>query len=252
MTDPLALAPVILVGVAAGFIGSLFGIGGGAIMTPLLIAAGYPPETAVPASLLAVVGTSLGGLYVYEREGLVDYSLGTLMLTATVLGSIAGVLAAEAAGGGLMKAALAVVLAYTGATMMRRALKGATAAGSGAGHARLPLGWLASITAGIASSLAGIGGGVLIVPILNRIVGVDIKKAVATSKMMVGVTAASGAIGYMLIGYLNPCLGLALLAGTLMGGLAGSLVGVRLSGRTVLLLFSGFLLVMSVVVLVRG
>jgi len=245
--EHLAVLVAVAVGAAAGFIGSIFGIGGGAIMTSFMVAAGFDIRVAVPASLLAVVGTSLGGLYVYEREGLVDYRLAPILLTATVAGSIAGVTIAAAGAVQLMRATLAAVLAYTGLTMLRgRARADAPRRGS------LPLGWVASILAGMASSLAGIGGGVLLVPIMNKIVGVPIKRAVATSKMMVGVTAATGVIGYYLAGLLDSCLGLSLLAGTILGGLAGSMVGVRLSHKTVQTLFAIFLLVMSAVVVLRG
>jgi len=245
--EHLAILVAVAVGASAGFIGSIFGIGGGAIMTSFMVAAGFDIRVAVPASLLAVVGTSLGGLYVYEREGLVDYRLAPILLTATVAGSIAGVMIAAAGAVQLMRATLAAALAYTGVSMLRGRGR-VNAAGKGS----LPLGWGASILAGMASSLAGIGGGVLLVPIMNRIVGVPIKRAVATSKMMVGVTAATGVLGYYLSGLLDACLGLSLLVGTILGGLAGSMVGVKLSHRTVQTLFAAFLIVMSVIVVVRG
>ncbi|MCE4626655.1 MAG: TSUP family transporter, partial [Desulfurococcales archaeon] len=58
----------LIFGILGGFLGSILGIGGGSLMTPLLLAAGYDILVAVPASLLAIVGTSIGGLYVYEEK----------------------------------------------------------------------------------------------------------------------------------------------------------------------------------------
>ncbi len=246
------VAPL-LIGLLAGTVGSLLGIGGGSLMTPLLVAAGYGIGEAVPASLLAIVGTSVGGLYVYEREGLVDYRLASILLSSTVLGSIVGVSLAVAKGAFLMKAVLSVVLVYTGINMAYSVARGRAGEASGCETpARLLMGWLASILAGMVSALAGVGGGILKVPIMNKVVGVEIKRAVATSKLMVGVTASAGAIGYYYAGTLNPNLGLTLMAGTLLGGLLGSKAGVRASGKTIAILFAGFLLVMSVIVLVRG
>ncbi len=239
----------LVIGLLGGVVGSLLGIGGGALMTPLLLAGGVPIEAAVPASLLAIVGTSLGGLYEYDRRDLVDYELASLLLTAGVAGSIAGVFLAEAQAERVMKPVLAAVLVYTGLDMLRKSMR----TGETRGEPRpLWLGWATTILAGVVSSLAGVGGGVLIVPIINRVLGRPIKVAVATSKLMVGVTSGAGAVGYLLIGYMKPCLALSLLAGTLTGGILGSKAGVRASGRTITVLFAAFMIIMSVVVLVRG
>ena len=243
------LAVGLAIGLLGGFIGSLLGIGGGALMTPLLLASGVRIEAAVPASLLAIVGTSIGGLYEYDRRGLVDYELASILLTAGVAGSIMGVFLAEAEAGRIMKPVLAAVLAYTAVDMLRKTL----AAGESRGSPRpVWIGWTSTIAAGLVSSLAGVGGGILIVPIINRILGKPIKVAVATSKLMVGITSGAGAVGYLLIGYMKPCLALSLLAGTLTGGIAGSKAGVKASGRTITLLFAAFMAIMSIVVLVRG
>ena len=237
------------IGLLGGTVGSILGIGGGALMTPLLLASGVPIEAAVPASLLAIVGTSLGGLYEYDKRGLVDYELASILLTAGVAGSIAGVFLAEAQAEKVMKPVLSVVLVYTGLDMLRKSMR----AGEARGEPKpLWMGWASTILAGVVSSLAGVGGGVLIVPIINRVVGRPIKVAVATSKLMVGVTSGAGAIGYLLIGYMKPCLALSLLAGTLTGGILGSKAGVRASGRTITVLFAAFMIIMSIVVLVRG
>jgi len=253
LDQALALLLPFFIGIVAGTVGSLLGIGGGSIMTPLLVAAGYGIQEAVPASLLAIVGTSVGGLYVYEQENLVDYRLAALFLSATVLGSIIGITIAIVGGASVMKLILAIVLVYTGITMTMRVLRGqAEKAGGAETPARLLVGWAASILAGMVSVLAGVGGGILKVPIMNRVVGIEIKRAVATSKLMVGVTASSGVLGYYLMGALNPNLGLTLMAGTLIGGLAGSKLGVTVSSKTMTILFAAFLIVMSVVVILRG
>ncbi len=250
---PVPNVEVIAIGFAAGMIGSVLGIGGGVLMTPLLIALGYDITVAVPASLLAIVGTSVGGLYVYEKEGLVDYRLGTLLLSATVLGSIIGVMIAAQGYKQVMRLVLAVTLVYTGIAMLRKSGGAQSPRGeAGGGPRRLAAGWAASLVAGAVSSLAGVGGGVLVVPIINRIVGAPIKRATATSKMMLGATAATGALGYLLLDYMEPCLGLLLLAGTLTGGLAGSLLGVRVSGKAVTIAFAVLLIVMGLLVIVRG
>ncbi len=89
---------------------------------------------------------------------------------------------------------------------------------------RLPLALFASFVAGNVSSLLGIGGGVIKVPVLNAWCGVPLRAAAATSAFMIGVTAAAGAIIYFGNGQLIP----ALAAAAVLGVQAGSTAGMRL------------------------
>ena len=251
MTSPVDALLFLTIGFAGGFLGSILGIGGGSLMTPLLLAVGYDITVAVPASLLAIVGTSLGGLYVYEEKGLIDYDLAVTAEAVTVPGSLTGVLIASAGFKEAMKLTLAIILLLISIDMLRPEKQDNN--GEGFGHKAHPaIGYASMYLAGMISALAGIGGGVLKVPVLHKLMGVDIKKAVATSKLMVGLTGAAGALGYYLGGLLNSCLALSLLAGSLAGGLAGARTGVKLSGRLIQILFSLFLLAMSVLVILRG
>ena len=251
MTSPVDATLFLTIGFAGGFLGSILGIGGGSLMTPLLLAVGYDITMAVPASLLAIVGTSLGGLYVYEEKGLIDYDLAVTAEAVTVPGSLTGVLIASAGFKEAMKLTLAIILLLISIDMLRPENTGNNWKGNGSTVHPL-VGYASMYLAGMISALAGIGGGVLKVPVLHKLMGVDIKKAVATSKLMVGLTGAAGALGYYLGGLLNSCLALSLLAGSLAGGLAGARTGVKLSGRLIQILFSLFLLAMSVLVIVRG
>ena len=85
------------------------------------------------------------------------------------------------------------------ASMKRRA-----AASSRTASARLPLALFASFIAGNVSSLLGIGGGIIKVPVLNAWCGMPLRAAAATSALMIGVTATGGAIIYYGRGDLSP------------------------------------------------
>ncbi|MEB3851437.1 MAG: sulfite exporter TauE/SafE family protein, partial [Desulfurococcales archaeon] len=86
-TAALALA----LGAGAGFAATLLGIGGGAIIVPLLVLAGVDVKVASPASLVAILGTSIGGLrYLYSR-GLVNLRVAVVLEATTTLGAAAGV-----------------------------------------------------------------------------------------------------------------------------------------------------------------
>src|SRR4029450_6233416 len=82
---------------------------------------------------------------------------------------------------------------------------------------RLPLAMIASFVAGNVSSLLGIGGGVIKVPVLNAWCGVPLRVAAATSAFMIGVTATPGAIIYYGRGQLIPALAAAAVLGVQLG-----------------------------------
>ena len=85
----------------------------------------------------------------------------------------------------------------------------------------------ASIGAGIVSALLGVGGGIIKVPVMNVAMGVPLKVATATSNMMIGITATSSAVIYLLRGEIDPYI-----AGpTALGVFVGASIGSRVAGR---------------------
>lgn len=78
-------------GAAVGFLSGMFGVGGGFLMTPLLIFSGIPPAVAVSTEANQIVASSVSGAQAQWRRGNVDIRLGSVMLIGGVLGSIVGV-----------------------------------------------------------------------------------------------------------------------------------------------------------------
>jgi hypothetical protein len=99
--------------------------------------------------------------------------------------------------------------------------------GDGYRIGRLRFGMLASIGAGLVSALLGVGGGIVKVPVMNVAMGVPLKVATATSNMMIGITATSSAVIYLLRGEINPYLA----APTALGVFVGASIGSRIAGR---------------------
>ena len=94
---------------------------------------------------------------------------------------------------------------------------------------RLPLAMAASLGAGVLSTLIGVGGGIVVVPVLNSWCGVPLRAAAATSAMLIGITAVPGVIGHYQAGHLTLP---ALAAAAVLGVLAGSRGGLWLSTHT--------------------
>jgi uncharacterized membrane protein YfcA len=88
---PVNLFVILGLGVAVGFISGMFGVGGGFLMTPLLILVGIPPSVAVANVPSHMAASSLSGALTYWRRRLVDVGLGLVLLSGGIIGTAVGV-----------------------------------------------------------------------------------------------------------------------------------------------------------------
>jgi uncharacterized membrane protein YfcA len=117
---------------------------------------------------------------------------------------------------------------------------------------RLPLALVASFIAGNLSSLLGIGGGVIKVPVLNAWCGVPLRAAAATSALMIGVTATGGAIIYYGRGDLPPLAAAPAVLGVQLGSWAGMRVAEQAPARWLKMLMAALLIGVAVMMLARS
>ena len=238
----LGLAELICLGMIAGAAGSLTGIGGGLIITPVLtLGFGVPIHQAIATSLCCVIATSSGAAASYIEQHLSDIRLGMTLELATTVGAISGSLVAAILSRDALAILFALLLTYAGATMVRRSL---VAEGTHSETSepyqvkRLSLGLCGSGAAGVISGMLGVGGGVIKVPMMYLVMGIPFKVATATSNFMIGVTAAASAFIYYARGDVRPLI----TAPTAVGVFLGAAVGARLLRRTpsrwLILLFS--------------
>ena len=238
----LALA----VGLAAGFVGTLLGIGGGAIMVPAMVLAGFDVKEAVPASLVAVLGTSAGGLRYLFSRGLVEWQVAVPLEAAAIAGALAGVEVFGRVKSAELLLMLGIVLVLLGvAFALRSRVNEASPRRPRTGPARLAAASALSFAAGMASSMFGIGGGVIKVPMLVLVVGLPVHAAVATSKLMIGLTALAGVAGHAAREAVNWPLAVSLLLGTYSGATLASRVLVRIRPRVLYALASAYYFIMG-------
>jgi uncharacterized membrane protein YfcA len=88
---PVNLLLILGLGVAVGFISGMFGVGGGFLMTPLLILVGIPPSIAVASVPSHMAASSMSGAMTYWRRKLVDLGLGLVLLSGGLIGTAVGV-----------------------------------------------------------------------------------------------------------------------------------------------------------------
>jgi uncharacterized membrane protein YfcA len=223
---------LLLLGLVAGGVGALAGLGGGIIITPMLaMYLGVPMHQAIGVSLMAVIATSTATSSVYVERGLSNIRLGMTLEIATTLGAaIAAIIA-----GYIDRRTLAILfslfLVYTAGSMVKKAWGSRNQKDEPEVPKyeirRYPLGMAASVLAGGFSGLLGIGGGPVKVPIMYLFMGVPLRVATATSNFMIGVTAATSAYIY----YGRGDVPLHIAAPIVIGVFAGSLLGARLAPK---------------------
>jgi hypothetical protein len=259
----LAASATVAIAVFAGGFGALVGVGGGLIVVPALTAVlDVPLKTAVAASLVGVIATSIVGGARYLESGIADRRLGLVLLVATSVGAIAGGVAAALLDARTLSALFGFVLLTVALQMVRRRPASQGGAIGGAfrssyieprtgetveyGASRLPLGFAVSLVAGSLSGLLGIGGGVINVPTMNILMGVPVRVAVTTSTYMLGATAAASASVYYARGQLEPLVAAPVALGILFGAQIGSRLAPRVSADVLRLLFAGLSVVFAI------
>ena len=224
-------------GIAAGVIAALLGIGGGVLNVPLLtLVFGVPVRNALGASLVAAIATSDATALWPHKRRLMDAGLAWALALASTFGATLGATVALAISPEIIQALFALLLLYVAYQLTRpeRAVTDEVAveAQPAPGRLRQVAMWLIALFAGASSGLLGIGGGVLIVPGLNLVLRKPFKVSTATSNLLVGLTALTGAFTFWAGGALLLVPTVPLAAGAFVGALIGSVLDRRVSSRT--------------------
>ena len=272
VTPALTLS-ILGAGVVAGAFGATLGLGGGIFLVPFLnLVLGLPISVAAAISLTTVIATSSSVSAARAGQRLINLRLGMSLEVATAAGSLGGGITAQLLSEDMVRRLFAAVMAIIAVLMLRTLDQRNTVAGRSIDPGllggqfedlqsggvvsyqvkRLPLALLASFVAGNVSSLLGIGGGVIKVPVLNAWCGIPLRAAAATSAFMIGVTATAGAIIYYGNGQLVPALAAAAVLGVQAGSWLGLRIGERASNRALKLFMAAVMLIVAVIMAVRG
>ena len=272
VTSSLALI-IFAVGAAAGSLGALLGLGGGVFLVPFLnLVLGFPFNVAAAISLTTVIATSSSVSAGRAGKHLINMKLGMLLEVATAAGSLLGGVTAQLIAQSVLQKLFGIVAVIVALIMLSRLgrrnviLDPAANAGVLGGRyyeaesrgmvtyrvKRLPLAIAASFLAGNVSSLLGIGGGIIKVPILNAWCGIPLRAAAATSAFMIGVTATAGAIIYYGHGQLEPALAAAAVLGVQLGSWGGLRFGAAASAKWLKILMAALLFIVSAMMFFRG
>jgi uncharacterized protein len=273
---PVNIFLVLGMGIAVGFISGMFGIGGGFLMTPLLIFIGVSPAVAVATVASHIAASSFSGAISYWRRRALDLALAMMLLLGGIVGTVAGVwlfTLLRALGQLDLTIGLSylLLLGIVGGLMIFESVRAIMRAregkpvevrrpGSHTWFHGLPLKlrfkqsrvYVSAIPVvmigfiiGFIGAVMGIGGGFLLVPMLIYFLRVPTNVVIGTSMVLTLVTMASATVMHAITNHLvDALLALVLMIGGVMGAQFGARAGQNMRGERIRLMLG--LLVLAV------
>ena len=215
-----------LISVLSGF----FGVGGGFILTPILLLIGFSPLEAITTSLFFTVGTSVSGITAHIRLKNILWKEGVFMGASGIVATQLArplVYGLEARGWDeVVIPFLYIILLFYFAIKMIRQGKKTENSNAAPTSFSIPKLLAVGFIGGFVSATLGVGGGFIIVPLIITSLGFNPKKAVGTSLFAVLLIVSVGFISYAVNTDIDYFIGLMLVAGTLVG----SQFGARMTG----------------------
>ncbi len=229
------------------------GVGGGIVLVPLLVLVQKMEQKQAQAtSLVMVTMAAVAGAVVYLVAGAVAWAAAGFVLVGSVAGALAGSWIVQRTSNSTLQIAFAVVLALTALRLMwsPEELPGLQVPPLTPGLAVALV--VAGIAMGLLSALFGIGGGIVLVPVLTAFLGFGQYVAAGTSLAVMAPTALVGAIRLTSPGLTQWNRGLLLGVGGIIGGILGARLALALPVDVVRYLFAALMVVTAVRLAVKG
>jgi len=268
---------IVGLGVAVGLLSGIFGVGGGFLMTPLLIMFGIPPTVAAASDSNQIIGASTSGMLAHWRLGNVDIKMGVLLLVGGVIGGTGGVqlikvLRAMGNADFLISITYVIMLGGVGSYMFIESLQAMRKKPEAAEEKKpkkessyaqllkklpmqmnfersgvemsllLPL--LIGILVGVLAAIMGVGGGFIMVPIMVYLLRMPMHVVVGTSLFQILFTCMNVTVMQAISNHtVDFVLALLLLLGSTVGAQLGTRVGKKLKGDQLKILLATLVLV---------
>ena len=271
---------IVLIFIMGGFVGLLsgiFGVGGGFLMTPLLIMIGIPPTVAAASDSNQIVGASTSGTLAHYRLGNVDFKMGIILLVGGVLGGTMGVqlikvLRHMGNADFLIQITYVIMLGFVGIYMFIESLQGLRGVEAAAvpkkesGYARfvkrlpwqmqfeksgielsllMPL--VLGVFVGVLAAIMGVGGGFIMVPVMVYLLRMPMHVVVGTSLFQILFTCINVTIMQANTNHtVDFVLALILLIGSTLGAQFGAKISRRLKGDQLKIILASLVLLVMV------
>ena len=273
---PVNLFILMSLGLVVGFLSGMFGVGGGFLMTPMLMLLGIPPAVAVASEANHILAASFSGFLAHMRRLNVDFLMGFILLLGGILGSILGVF--------LLKYLLLIgqekifislsyifILLFVGSWMLRESVTSIKNINKGKINKLHEHIWLHGLPfkikfrkshlyisiippvfigfiVGILSSIMGVGGGFILVPAMIYILGMPTQVVIGTSLLqIVFVTFVSTIMHSYINQTVDVMLSSLLLIGAVIGAQIGTRLMVKLRGEQIRFLLAIIIIIVAIV-----
>lgn len=269
---------MLLVGIFAGIMGAILGIGGGMIVTPIVtLAMGLDIKYAIGASIVAVIATSSGSTIAFLKDDVLNLRVAMFLEIATTIGAIIGALLTGAFDPTILYVLFGSLLVFSSWNMYRKMRAGkevlkrvhpdkwAEKLNLNSSYydknlkkqvdyqvENIPGGFLIMLGAGLASGMLGIGSGAFKVMAMDGAMKMPLKPSSATSNLMMGVTAAASATVYFFNGSIRPDIAVPLALGILVGSTFGSRIMQILPSKAIRIIFIPILLYLGLQMILKG
>ena len=275
---PINFFILMCLGLVVGFLSGMFGVGGGFLMTPMLILMGIPPAVAVASEANHILAASVSGFLAHMRRANVDFLMGFVLLVGGVIGSIIGVF--------LLKYLLSIgqekvfislsyitILVFVGFWMLAESINSFNKQSKGTRNKLHEHIWLhglpfkikfrkshlyisilppifIGLLVGILSSIMGVGGGFILIPAMIYILGMPTQVVIGTSLLQIVFVTTVSTIMHS---YINQTVDVVLSSLLLIGAVIGAQIGTRtmvlLRGEQIRFLLAVIIIIVAIVLI---
>jgi hypothetical protein len=233
----------VAIGLVSGVLAGSFGVGGGILMTPgIHVLLGAPPIVALATPLPAIFPTAIAGALAYRRSGELDARAAAWLIGPGLLCAALGAWITELVDTTLLLLVTALLLGWQATAIVRDMSEPSHQAR----EATAPLLGGIGAVAGFVSGLLGIGGGLVMVPLLAGWLRMPLKRALGTSLLAIVALVVPGTFVHAALGHIDLGVCLALMVGGVPGARLGAALALGAKERTLRLAVGGGLFAMSV------
>ena len=242
-----------IIALFSGILGALLGLGGGFIMVPAMtIILDIPIHYAIAASFVGILMNSTSASIIYLRNRMPNIRIANIMQIAAIIGAFVGASLSISLDKTTLSLIYSFALIFTALIMYRKDTKKEKIEEVKSKEKfiitssyieqlskkkitykiyNIKLGLIFTLIVGIYSGLLGVGGGILSVPIMNKIMKIPIKPAIATSSIIMGTTAIVGLLVFAAEGNLLNSIAIPIGLGIFFGAQIGSRLNQRIEPK---------------------
>lgn len=245
MFDVTYIVMLIAIGIGGGVVGSIIGVGGGIIFTPTLILMGLPPNQVASTSLVAVAFTSISSAISYARQRRIKYAIASKLAILSIPGAVLGAYLSTVISIDFFKLFFSIILIIAVVYILFNSRMKHGIAEKKPRLNPYPLLYCCAFAAGVVSSLFGVGGGIIFVPILLILMRMKMYEAAPTSQFIIMISAVTGLVIHIMLDHPNYVYALSLASGAFAGGVIGAELSAYLRERLLQIFLSISLLFVS-------